>query len=246
MAHYLLASGLAHWCEGVVFLDEHDEKMILVKATGRELKLSQCGIAVDKRFAFYDQIHTTGMDIKHAINARAVLTLGKDMTFRDLAQGAFRMRGIGEGQVVSILIIPEVAELMQRQLAMAGRRGEQGEGGKDGEGAVPGHGKQAGEGRERGLVDDVGDEGWVGIGSAVEGLRVHGEACNRSEGKKLRDVSAWLVLNSMRSERVQFDQLCQQNLANIWRHNAFDQLLAGHRHFKVRQSRLIPSSASQV
>ena len=41
---------------GVVFLDENDEKMILVKATGRVLKLSQCGIAVDKRFAFYDQI----------------------------------------------------------------------------------------------------------------------------------------------------------------------------------------------
>ena len=70
--------------------------MILVKATG-VLKLSQCGIAVEKRFAFYDQIHTTGMDIKHALNARAALTLGKDMTFRD-AQGAFRMRGIGEGR----------------------------------------------------------------------------------------------------------------------------------------------------
>jgi hypothetical protein len=53
--------------------------MILVRATGRVLKLSQCGIAVEQRFAFYDQIHTTGMDIKHCLSARAALTLGKDM-----------------------------------------------------------------------------------------------------------------------------------------------------------------------
>lgn len=156
VAKYMLAHGLGRWCEGVVFLDEHDEKMILVKATGRVLKLSQCGIAVDKRFAFYDQIHTTGMDIKHSLNARAALTLGKDMTFRDLAQGAFRMRGIGEGQMVTMVIIPEVAELMQRQLAKAGQ-----------------------------AISDA----------------------SGAQQQVLLDVSAWLVINSMRTERVQFDQL---------------------------------------
>lgn len=39
-----------------------------------------------RRFAFYDQIHTTGMDIKHIVNAVAVITLGKDMVFRDYVQ----------------------------------------------------------------------------------------------------------------------------------------------------------------
>ena len=38
----------------------------------------------------------------------------------------------------------------------------------------------------------------------------------------------------MRTERVQFDQLCAQNLATIWRQNAWDQLIEGHEHFKVR------------
>jgi hypothetical protein len=52
--------------------------------------------------------------------------------------------------------------------------------------------------------------------------------------RKLQDIVAWLVTNSMRSERTQFDQLCAQNLANVWRQNAFTQLMAGHRHFKVR------------
>jgi hypothetical protein len=107
VAEFLLAHGLS-WCEGVVFIDEHDEKMILVRSTMRAVVLSQCGISVNKRFAFYDQVHTTGIDIKHCLNARGAVTLGKDMVFRDLAQGAFRLRGIGEGQTIELLVIPEV------------------------------------------------------------------------------------------------------------------------------------------
>ena len=191
VAQQLLSLGLSTWCEGIVFLDENDEKMILVKATGRVLKLSQCGIAVEKRFAFYDQIHTTGMDIKHCLSARAALTLGKDMVFRDLAQGAFRMRGIGEGQTVSLLVIPEVKELMTRQLTKAGYK----------------------EGRT---------------------LETSVEANGSMQKAALLDVTAWLVINSMRTERLQFDQLCGQNLANIWRQNAFDQLIDGHRRFAVK------------
>lgn len=48
------------------------------------------------------------MDIKQVLNAKAFQTLGKDMTFRDFAQGAFRMRGVGQGQTITLLIIPEV------------------------------------------------------------------------------------------------------------------------------------------
>ncbi|MAT98943.1 MAG: hypothetical protein CL608_17505, partial [Anaerolineaceae bacterium] len=180
----LTYSMMTRWCEGVVFLDENDEKMILVRATGRVLKLSQCGVSVEKRFAFYDQIHTTGMDIKHCLSARAALTLGKDMVFRDLAQGAFRMRGIGQGQTVTLLVIPEVQQLMQRQLAKAGYA-----------------------------------ESQTGASSSCEQL--------------LQNVTAWLVINSMRTERLQFDQLCHQNLSNLWRQNAFEQALAGHRKLRV-------------
>jgi len=126
------------------------------------LKLSQCGISLEKRFAFYDQIHTTGMDIQHTLTARAALTLGKDMVFRELAKGAYLMRGIGIGQGVTMFVIPEVQQLIKRQL------------------------------------------------SKVQGY------------------------NLMKTERVQYNQLCGQNLANIWRQNAFEMLLGGYQHFKVR------------
>lgn len=45
---------------------------------------------------------SSGMDIKQGLSAIAAVTLGKDMTFRDYAQGAFRMRGIGKGQRVQV------------------------------------------------------------------------------------------------------------------------------------------------
>jgi hypothetical protein len=120
------------------------------------------------------------------------VTLGKDMVFRDLAQGAFRMRGIGEGQTITLLVIPEVEELMGRQLSKAGYRKES-------------H-------------------------ASGECLTV------RNQRARLQEVTAWLVINSMRTERLQFDQLCHQNLASIWRANAFDQVLDGHRRFAVNAS----------
>ena len=104
VAKALLSLGLA-WCEGVIFLDELDRKMVLVRSTGRLLKMQRCGVPADKRFAFYDQVHTTGMDISHVLDAKAVLTISKDMVFRDIAQGAYRMRGINKGQVWILCIL---------------------------------------------------------------------------------------------------------------------------------------------
>ncbi len=51
--------------------------MVLLRDEMRVVPITQCDISLDKRFAFYDQVHTTGMDIHHTPNARAVLTLGK-------------------------------------------------------------------------------------------------------------------------------------------------------------------------
>ena len=116
MSNLDVARFLLPWADGVVYSWTNS---ILVRATGRVVKLAQCGISVKRRFAFYDQVHTTGMDIQHVLNAKAVLTLGKDMTFRDYAQGAFRMRGIGRGQTIHLFVIPEVDRLIDRELLAA-------------------------------------------------------------------------------------------------------------------------------
>ena len=41
-------------------------------------------------------------------------------------------------------------------------------------------------------------------------------------------ICAWLSINSMRSERLQFLQLCSQNLEGIWRKKAFRMLTASN------------------
>ena len=50
-------------------------------------------------------------DTPQAAGARAVLTLGKDLVFRDYAQAAYRMRGIGKGQTLVLFVPPEVRNL---------------------------------------------------------------------------------------------------------------------------------------
>ena len=65
--------------DGVVFLDEDGGKKILLRQTREVTKLADSGVPAQRRFAFYDQVHTTGMDIQHKLDALAALTLGKDM-----------------------------------------------------------------------------------------------------------------------------------------------------------------------
>jgi hypothetical protein len=203
VAQTLLKIGLP-WCEGVVYLDEYDRKMVLVRATGRVLKMAQCGVPADKRFAFYDQVHTTGMDIQHVLDAKAVLTISKDMVFRDIAQGAYRMRGINKGQTIHIMVIPEVKDLIKRELSKARRI----------------------------TSPEAAFAHWELAASTSSG----GQVSKTSMRSVLCDVNAWLVINSMRSERVQFNQLCLQNVANVYRKGAFASLLDGHKSLKISEN----------
>ena len=81
--------------------------------------LERCGLPKERRFSFFDQVHTTGMDIPQAATARAVLTLAADLIFRDYAQAAYRMRGIGKGQKITLFVIPEVSRLLHSEAALA-------------------------------------------------------------------------------------------------------------------------------
>jgi len=60
------------------------------------------------------QVHTTGTDIPQSLNAVAAVTLSKDMNWRDMAQGCYRMRLIGQGQRVHIYVTPEVRRLIDQ------------------------------------------------------------------------------------------------------------------------------------
>ena len=161
-------------------LDAEDRQMLLLRSGRKVVPLAQSGVPIHRRFSFYDQVHSTGMDIKQTPSARAALTLSKDMTFRDYAQGAYRMRGIGKGQTVELLAPPAVLGLVARDAALGA--------------AKPARAR------------------------AVEEKALPSEARAR---RPLRDIVAWLHVNSMHSETLQFNLLCEQSVRNVWRKRAF-------------------------
>lgn len=61
----------------------------------------------EERFTYYDQPHTTGTDISQHATARAVATISNEITFRDVAQGVWRMRGLARQQNVALAYTPE-------------------------------------------------------------------------------------------------------------------------------------------
>jgi hypothetical protein len=113
VAEYLLRHGL-RGMDGVLFLNEKDERVVLERDGYKVVELAQCGLAPERRFTFYDHVHTTGMDVKQPVVCTACLTLSKDMVFRDYAQGAYRMRGIGRGQGIELFVTREVMALVQK------------------------------------------------------------------------------------------------------------------------------------
>ena len=145
------------------------------------------------------------MDIHQTIDARAVLTLGKDMTFRDYAQGAFRMRGIGKGQTIELFIIPEVMQLITEQK----RR------------CTP-------QFVVNPLQQPVSMNSGIGVNDDLLSLSFAPPVVSSSYSslitgtQLLVDTAAWLVVNGMRSENMQFKVLCHQSIDNVFRKRAFE------------------------
>ena len=68
------------------------------------------------------QVHTTGQDVKQPFTGEAAVTLGKDMTLRDYKQGVWRMRGIGQGQSVCVVVVDEILLLLRDMATSCGFR----------------------------------------------------------------------------------------------------------------------------
>jgi len=232
VASYLLKNGLENHVDGVVFLDSQDRKMVLLKANNRIVPLDQCGIPPTRRFAFYDQIHTTGIDISHRSHAKAAITIGKDTVFRDFAQGAYRMRGINtHGQTLDIILTPEIASLMNRTLSPV----------------------ESGIGNHLDDIDSADSPRVIDYNAPIDHSTTKLLAplnkilASRSitspevvkQYQQLARINAFLIVNSMASERTQFCQLSIQNCTNVWKQSSFQKLL--HRSTSYFTSSRFPS-----
>jgi hypothetical protein len=55
VAEFLLKSGLPDM-KGVIYLDEEDRQMILLRKGFKTMKLADCGLPTNQRFSFYDHV----------------------------------------------------------------------------------------------------------------------------------------------------------------------------------------------
>eukprot|EP01054_Gregarina_sp_Poly1_P001915 Gregarina_sp_Poly_1__1914@NODE_14_length_23033_cov_86_212880_g12_i0_p1_GENE_NODE_14_length_23033_cov_86_212880_g12_i0NODE_14_length_23033_cov_86_212880_g12_i0_p1_ORF_typecomplete_len4528_score709_71DUF3638/PF12340_8/3e40DUF3638/PF12340_8/0_00021DUF3645/PF12359_8/4_9e12Nop14/PF04147_12/0_42Cwf_Cwc_15/PF04889_12/20_NODE_14_length_23033_cov_86_212880_g12_i089614479 len=103
---------------GVMFFGEGDRKMLMNKNLGglrNMIQQDNSDIIPSRRFTFYDHTHSYGQDVSQDPLAVALITVGKDTNFRDLAQGAWRLRQLGRGQRVHLVVPPEIAANMRRR-----------------------------------------------------------------------------------------------------------------------------------
>jgi Ca2+-binding EF-hand superfamily protein len=153
------------------------------------------------------------IDIKHHVSACAVMTLGKDMTFRDYAQGAFRMRQIGIGQKIHLYVIPEVLKLIERELRL------------DGDGSANGPISPSRKIENPALLENLSVHvaAWLTINSMRQ-VTLTGRVSSTS--LIVADLTSSFCLSlPHRMEQLQFFQLSLQNLHTVWRKKAFADLL---------------------
>jgi hypothetical protein len=239
VAKYLLTHGLPNEFDGVVFLDHKDRKMILMRHGMNVVRLNQSGIPPHRRFSFYDQIHTTGMDIHQCIDARAALTLGKDMTFRDYAQGAFRMRGIGKGQTIELFVIPEVMRLVTDQFKRVQA------------GLAKASQQQQPPPAPKPNPNSYGSD-LLSLADPLSAPTAFTptNAGPANQGRQLLiNVAAWLTINGMKSENMQFRMLCHQSIDNVSRKKAYKMLGTHYREltqlaFAPRVKEFLPGGGS--
>ena len=234
VAKLLMDSPLNSVKDACIFLARGtDLPMILLKGATQAVPLEDANIRPERRFCYFDQPHTTGIDIQQpplgapwlpnsslfllillllfllsffslifvsfvAILAFVILcftkvaciTIGKDMSIRELQQGAWRMRGLAKGQGCEMLLPEEVALYMRTVL-------------KDDKAL-----------NIRNFTTTT--------NNGYTSTKVDEELA-----EALRDIQSALLLKALEQEELQARQLVRQDLLSAWKDEALATLLTG-------------------
>ena len=79
----------------------------------QEMLLSESPVKIDQRIVVLEMRFTTGANIKYKPTAHGVMTIGRDILWRDLKQGAWRLRGLDRGQKISFFVSRDVETLIR-------------------------------------------------------------------------------------------------------------------------------------
>lgn len=92
-----------------------DEFTVLSGSTPTVIS-QETGLRPSELFTYYDQDHTTGVDIVQADEAFAVITVKEDTEEHEVLQGARRMRGLDKGQRVIVALSNDSAGTISSKL----------------------------------------------------------------------------------------------------------------------------------
>jgi hypothetical protein len=108
--------------KGIVYLNEKDQVMVLMPQNDQPILLKESGLGKRELLAYWDQQHTTGIDITVSPTMKATLTVSVHTMMRDLLQAVWRLRGLGKGQKIEFAILPEdkemIVEILNKQLGL--------------------------------------------------------------------------------------------------------------------------------
>jgi hypothetical protein len=96
--------------ETFIFIDKDHIKKYITKKSDKPIIFNESIVPLNGRFIYFDNGHITGQDFKLNPNAIGLITINLENTFRDIAQGIFRLRKLNNGQKISYCLLNKVKE----------------------------------------------------------------------------------------------------------------------------------------
>ncbi|CAH0766046.1 unnamed protein product [Bemisia tabaci] len=101
VAKFLLKNLPSH-LQGILYFSDKSNRLTVLQRDEKTVAFQDCYLDKKHLFAYLDDIHTRGTDIKLPLNSHAILTIGIGMSKDSLMQAAMRLRQLAQKQSVSL------------------------------------------------------------------------------------------------------------------------------------------------
>lgn len=101
VAEFLIAH-LSDSLLGVIYFDDATNNLMVLTRDAVNLPLADCHISKQHLFAYLDDVHTRGTDLKLPLDCHGILTVGIGMHKDKLTQAAMRLRQLAQNQSISL------------------------------------------------------------------------------------------------------------------------------------------------
>lgn len=104
--------------QACVYWDQNDEPVALQRGGGglTPVPIASCSVPKTNWFVYFDHIHTTGTDIRLPRSSFGIVTISGDTILRDYVQACWRLRQLGEGQQIRLLLAPQICRLVVNEV----------------------------------------------------------------------------------------------------------------------------------